>query len=1711
MAHPAHQPTVPPRRRRWASAATATFLVGLAAALPGPTLARASSGDVLSLTAPAQPVSAGSGFVLTVTATNGGLRDASYGGTVHVTSTDSRATLPQDYTFTASDQGQHSFANVVLATPGTQTITATDSSNSSITGTVSVTVQVGRAAQLVFVNTPPGASPPDAAANTPFSGTLQAEDAAGNIVTTYTGTVSFSSSDPLATLPSPYTFGSADAGSHTFPSAFKLVTVQKAAQTITATDTANSITGKVAIFVSGPARSFGVTIASPGTSGSVVTHAPTTALVQPLDSNGNVAVSYSGTVNFSSSDGQATIGSDASGCTAPCHVWTSADLNGYTVAVTFVTVASSQSLTATDSVNNTITGSGSVAVVAAPASQLVVAGLAGAEAAGSPVPFTVTAEDRYGNVATSYTGTVALTSTDARAVFNQTSFTFQAGWQGTTASNQSLTVTFGTVGTGQTVTATDTANGSITGSQSTNVSAGGPIDHFAVSVPANISAGQSFSITVAALDASGNTSSAFTGTVTLSSTIAGFTPPAPYTFTAGGSGTDNGVHVFSGLSMPLSGQSGTITATDTATPTPHTGTSSLMHVSGTPTHIVFNVNSSSRSVAGTPVGFSFSIEDRTNYVVTNYTGTVHFTSSDRQAVLPSNHTFTTGDCGVPSTPNIDCGRFSFQATLETAGNQTVTAADTSFASPVTGVSGAITVTPAAAVQLVLTCSTSSLTAGTPLSVTVTAEDPYANTATGYTGTVVFSAPSDIRAVLPAAHTFVTSDAGVTTVTVTFETAGNQVLVATDPRSADGVAAGTSPVVPITPAATASFASVGPASIRAGFAFSVTLDAQDQFGNVTPAYSGTVHFTSSDATASLPANYTFTTGSSGDDGVHTFSGVALNTPGAQTVTATDTSTASISGTSTINVAGAATHLRLQLGNTASGAPDALTVTALDANNNVDGGYSGTVHFTSTDSAATLPADYTFTSGGSGSDDGVHTFSVILRTAGTQSVSAADTGNASISGSASVSVTAGAAVSFAVSGPASTVAGGTATISVTAQDASHNTVSTYAGTVRLTSSDPAAVLPGPYTFTTGTGKDNGIHSFSVSFHTSGNRTVTATDASAPSITGTSGSIQVSPGAAAALVVSAPSSAAAGTPFSLSVTADDAYGNVATGYRGTVAFSSNDSRATLPANYSFTATDAGHHVFTVTFKTAGTSSITATDSGSSLSGTTGNIQVAAGPATSLVLNAPSSATAGSPISVSVTLYDAYGNVATGYRGTVAFSSSDSAAALPANYTFTSGDSGSHTFSVTLNRAGSSTVTAGDTSAPTLTSTSGSITVSPGPAATFVWRGAPSNVTSGNSFSASITVTDREGNTVTSYRGTVHFSSSDGSATLPADHTFVAADGGVDTVTVTLRTPGPQTLTATDTATASVTGTSGQIIVSTPPGFNAGAVGSPSVAVTPSQQLVFWQGAGGHLMEAWYQYGWNGPVDVTASAFGGADPLTSAPSVTYAPRSGQQLVFWQGAGGHLFEAWYQNGWNGPVDVTASFFGGAAALSSAPSVTVTATQQLVFWQGAGGHLFEAWYQNGWNGPVDITASFFGGAGALTSSPTVTVTATQQLVFWQGAGGHLFEAWYQNGWNGPVDVTASFLGGTDPATSAPTVTVAGAQQLLFWQGAGGHLFEAWYQNGWNGPVDVTASFFGGAEPAVSAPSVAYTGSQQLLFWEGPGAQLVEAWYQNGWNGPVGLG
>jgi uncharacterized repeat protein (TIGR01451 family) len=644
---------------------------------------------------------------------------------------------------------------------------------------------------------------------------------------------------------------------------------------------------------------------------------------------------------------------------------------------------------------------------------------------------------------------------------------------------------------------------------------------------------------------------------------------------------------------------------------------------------------------------------------------------------------------------------------------------------------------------------------------------------------------------------------------------------------------------------------------------------------------------------------------------------------------------------------------------------MTVTALDENNNAVPSYAGTVHFTSS-SAGTLPSDYTFVAG----DNGAHTFSVTLTSTGSQSVTATDTVTASISGSANTTVIPPPATHFSVSAPASTTSGVAFNVIVTALDASNATVPSYTGTAHFTSGS-GGTLPSDYTFIAG---DNGAHTFSVTLTSTGSQSITATDTINGSITG-SASTNVAPPPATHFSVSVPANTTKGVAFNVLVTALDASNAAVPGYTGTIHFTSS-SAGTLPSDYTFTAGDSGAHTFSVTLTTTGAQSVIASDG--SITGSA-NTTVNPPPATHFSVSVPANTTSGTAFNLIVTALDVSNVTVPSYRGAIHFTST-AAGALPSDYAFVAGDNGAHTFSVTLTSTGSQSVTATDTITATITG-SASTTVAP-PPATHYNLTAPQNYIPGNPFNVTVTALDAANVTAASYAGTVHFTTSAGSSTLPSDYTFVAGDGGTHTFSVTLNDSGAQTVTATDTQAASINGSTSATgscpPVAAPAASNSGPAcvgGTVNLFVSGSGATYSWTGPGGFVSTLQNPTGITQPgtytVNVTTSgACGGSvavstnvvfNPLPAAAIAT----SGTVCMLSSGNTAEVPSA------------------GAGALYAWSIANGTITGGI----GTPGIVFSA----GTNGAVHLSVTVTTASGcsasatadvAITLGPTITIPAT---------------------------------------------------------------------------------------------------------------------------------
>ena len=257
--------------------------------------------------------------------------------------------------------------------------------------------------------------------------------------------------------------------------------------------------------------------------------------------------------------------------------------------------------------------------------------------------------------------------------------------------------------------------------------------------------------------------------------------------------------------------------------------------------------------------------------------------------------------------------------------------------------------------------------------------------------------------------------------------------------------------------------------------------------------------------------------------------------------------------------------------------------------------------------------------------------------------------------------------------------------------------------------------------------------------GSFTVTATASSPAATFSEAGALPSGVTLTSAGVLSGTPAAGAGGQYPITITAANGVSpNAAQNFTLTVdqapsITSANSTTFTAGVAGSFTVTTGAGTYPTAALSETGTlpSTITFTDNGNgtgTLAGTVGapnsygitftaqngvspnasqnfTLNVVAGLASRIAISVPAAATIGSAFNFTVTAYDLFGNQATGYNGTITFSSSDPGALRPANTTLTNGTG---TFSATLVTPGVQTITATDTVNTGLTITSSGTAVS-------------------------------------------------------------------------------------------------------------------------------------------------------------------------------------------------------------------------------------------------------------------------------------------------------------------------------------------------------------------------------------------------------------------
>jgi hypothetical protein len=295
-------------------------------------------------------------------------------------------------------------------------------------------------------------------------------------------------------------------------------------------------------------------------------------------------------------------------------------------------------------------------------------------------------------------------------------------------------------------------------------------------------------------------------------------------------------------------------------------------------------------------------------------------------------------------------------------------------------------------------------------------------------------------------------------------------------------------------------------------------------------------------------------------------------------------------------------------------------------------------------------------------------------------------------------------------------------------------------------------------------------------------------------------------------------AGTPFGVTVTAHDAYGNIVD-YNGSAGLAGlGSSPGCAGCSPALGIADPTHGSLVWSGGT-GTASVTAVDADGSatLSVSDGSISnsgtFAVGHAATLAgfdLAAITSQTAGVAFGVSATAHDAYGNLMTGFNGPAALSGLDASPGCAICNPAIAAASASHGALSWAAGTGTASVTAVDASAAdTLTISAGLVSdsrtfaVGPGALGGFAVATISSPKTAGSAFTVSATAYDLFGNLKDDYAGGATVSGTlgtspgilNGSGTAPVYGPFGAWTGGASTASVTgYRAETGRTVTVSD-----------------------------------------------------------------------------------------------------------------------------------------------------------------------------------------------------------------------------------------------------------------------------------------------------------------------------
>jgi hypothetical protein len=1314
------------------------------------------------------PKTAGTAFNITITAQDASNNTVSgFTGTVNLTTNAGTITPTTSNAFTNGVLTQ----SVTLTQSGTlKTISVNDGSGH--TGTSNTfTVNAGAVDHFAIATI----SSPQIA-GTAFNISLTAQDVNNNTVTGFAGTVTMTTN---AGTISPATSGAFTSGTRTQSVS---VTQSGTLKTISVND-ASAHTGTSNTFTvnAGALHHFAIdTISSPQTAGTAFN-----ITLTAQDLNNNTVTSFSSTATLSTTAGTitpTTTGAFSSGTR--------------TESVSVTQAGTGKTISVTDGIGHN--GSSNTFTVNGGALHHFVIGNISTVAAGTPFNLAVTAQDINNNTASSFTGTVSLTTT-AGTITPTTSNAFTAG-----TLNQSVTVTL--AGTGKTISIDDGAGRTATSNTFTVNT--GALHHFTfATISSPQTAGTAFNITMTAQDSNNNTLTGFVGTVNLSTTAGTITPATSGAFSSG-TRTES-------VSVTQAGTGKTITLNDGAG---HTLASNTFTVNAGVLHH-FAIGNISTVIAGTPFNIALTAQDLNNNTVTGFAGTVNLTT-------------TAGSITPTTSGAFSSGMLNQAVTVTQAGTGKTISLDDGAGHTVT--SNTFTVNAGAVDHFVIATISSPQTAGSAFSITMTAQDLNNNTATGFVGTVNFSTTAGT--ITPATSGAFASGTRTESVSVTQAGTGKTISVT------DGIGHnGTSNTFTVNAGALHHFAIGNISSPQvAGTPFNIALTAQDINNNTVTGFAGTVSLSTTAGSITPTTSSAFSSGMLNQAVTVTQAGtgktISLNDGAGHTTT---------SNTFTVN-AGAVHHFTIDTISSPQTAGTAfnISITAQDINNNTATGFTGTANLSTTAGTITPATTGAFTSG-------TRTESVSVSQVGTGKTISVTDGIGHNGTSNTFNVATGALHHFAIGNISNPqVAGTPFNIALTAQDINNNTVTSFIGTVNL-STTAGTISP-----TTSSAFSAGFLNQTVTVTQTGTGKTISLDDGAGHTT-TSNTFTVNAGAVHHFTIDTISSPqTAGTPFNITMTAQDINNNTVTGFNGTGNLSTTAGSISPTTSGAFSS---GIRTESVSVSQAGTGKTISVTDGIGHNGTSNTFTVNGGALHHFAIGNIGTQGAGTPFNIALTAQDINNNTVTSFVGTVNLTTTAGSITPTTSSAFSAGFLNQI---VTVTQAGTGKTISLDDGAGH-TATSNIFTVNAGAVHHFVIDTISSPQTAGTAFNITITAQDINNNLVPGFASTANLSTTAGTITPATTGAFI---NGIRTESVSVSQAGTgRTISVTDGIGHNGISNTFTVNGGALHHFAIGNISSPRIAGTPFNIALTAQDINNNTVTSF-----TGTVNLTTTA-GNITPVTS------------------------------------------------------------------------------------------------------------------------------------------------------------------------------------------------------------------------------------------------